>query len=92
MSDQRAVEVTVSGQVQGVGFRAHAAQRAVQVEVVGWVRNEPDGSVALHVEGDPGAVGEMLDWLRAGPPLGSVDSVEVRDVEPRGSSSFEVRY
>lgn len=44
-------QVTYRGHVQGVGFRATARQRAVLYEVTGWVRNEPDGTVMLEVQG-----------------------------------------
>jgi acylphosphatase len=88
----RAVEVEVSGEVQGVSFRGYAAQEAVRLELVGWVRNEPDGSVLAHYEGDDDAVAEMLTWCREGSPSAEVHDIEVRDVEPTHDSSFEVRY
>lgn len=43
--------VTYRGHVQGVGFRATTRQRAALYEVTGWVRNEPDGTVMLEVQG-----------------------------------------
>jgi acylphosphatase len=88
----RAVEVRVSGQVQGVSFRAYAAHEAVRLELVGWVRNEPDGSVLAHFEGDEQAVQEMLTWSRDGSPTAEVQRIEVRDVEPTNDSSFDVQY
>jgi acylphosphatase len=88
----RAVQVEVSGEVQGVSFRAYAAREAVRLELVGWVRNEPDGSVLAHYEGEDDAVEEMLTWCREGSPSATVHHVEVRDVEPTRHGSFEVRY
>ena len=88
----RAVEVVVSGEVQGVSFRAYAAQEAVRLELAGWVRNERDGSVRAHYEGEDDAVEEMLAWCREGSPSADVHDVEVREVEPTGDESFEVRY
>lgn len=88
----RAVEVKVSGEVQGVSFRAYAAREAIRLELVGWVHNEPDGSVLARYEGDDGPVEEMLAWCREGSPSAAVHRVEVREVEPIGDSSFEVRY
>ena len=88
----RAVEVEVSGEVQGVSFRGYAAQEAVRLELVGWVRNEPDGTVLAHYEGDDEAVAEMLKWCREGSPSADVHHVEVRDVESSNDSSFEVLY
>jgi acylphosphatase len=88
----RAVQVEVSGQVQGVSFRGYAAQEAVRLELVGWIRNEPDGSVIAHFEGEEDAVEKMLAWCRDGSPSADVRHIEVRDVEASHDSSFEVRY
>ena len=78
--------------MQGVSFRAYAAHEAVRLELVGWVRNEPDGAVAAHLEGPDDAVEEMLEWCREGSPAARVADVEVTDVEPSGAASFEVDY
>ncbi len=67
-----AVQVRVTGRVQGVAFRWEAQHAAEKFGVAGWVRNEPDGSVAAHVEGEPDAVNDMVVWLRAGPPASRV--------------------
>ncbi len=88
----RSVEVRVTGEVQGVSFRAYAAQEAVRLELVGWVRNEPDGSVAAHLEGAAEAVQEMLDWCGRGSPAARVARVEVRDVPTAGDADFRVTY
>jgi acylphosphatase len=88
----RAVVVRITGRVQGVAFRAYAAHEAVRLELVGWVRNERDGSVAVHLEGADEAVEEMVAWCHRGPPAAVVDRVELQDVEATGASSFEVDY
>jgi acylphosphatase len=86
----RAVEVRVTGRVQGVSFRWYAAREAGRLGLTGWVRNEPDGSVAAHLEGPDDAVEEMADWCGHGPPAARVEQVEVRDVPATGASSFEI--
>lgn len=88
----RAVDVTVTGRVQGVSFRAYAEDEARRLGVTGWIRNEPDGSVAGHLEGDEETVDAMVAWLREGPRLASVESVDVRPGAATGASSFEVRF
>ena len=80
--------VRVTGRVQGVGFRWHTVGRARELGVVGWVRNEPDGSVAIHVEGPEEAVSAMMGWLRLGPPAGRVDKVETQDGQVEGFQDF----
>ena len=63
----KAVQARVTGRVQGVSFRWYTQEQAQGLGVTGWVRNEPDGSVAAHVEGEPGAVDALVAWCRRGP-------------------------
>jgi acylphosphatase len=88
----RAVTVKVTGRVQGVSFRWYATQEADRLGVAGWVRNEPDGSVAAHVEGDDEAVDAMVDWCRRGPSYAAVRDVAVSQARPTGASGFDIRY
>jgi acylphosphatase len=88
----RAVEVRISGDVQGVSFRGYAAREAVRLELVGWVRNEPDGAVAAHFEGPEDDVDEMIVWCRKGSPSADVNDVSVQEAEVTGAESFEVDY
>jgi len=86
----KAVQARVTGQVQGVAFRWHAQERAHQLGVVGWVRNEVDGSVLVHAEGDDDAVDALVEWCRHGPPSARVRDLAARDAAVSGASSFEV--
>jgi acylphosphatase len=88
----KAVTVKVTGRVQGVSFRWYAVQEAERLGVTGWVRNEPDGSVAAHIEGDAAAVDTMVDWCRSGPSYAAVRGVAVTDAAPTGASGFGIRY
>ena len=85
-----ALRVRVHGVVQGVFFRDGCATEARRLGVTGWVRNEDDGTVMVHVEGEPHAVGAVLDWCRSGPPRAEVDRVEQEDAEAQGFTDFEV--
>ena len=76
----RAVEVRITGYVQGVSFRMYAAREADRLGLVGSVRNEPDGAVAASFQGNDERVEEMLLWCRTGSPAAHVEDVEVRDV------------
>jgi len=87
--EPRAVEVRVTGLVQGVFFRARCAEQAVRLGVTGWVRNEYDGSVRGHFEGPADAVGALVDWCHDGSPRAMVDRVEVADAPPEGFARFE---
>ena len=82
------MRVTVSGRVQGVGFRWAITERARSRGVAGWVRNQPDGTVEAVLEGPPEAVDALVAWIRRGPPGARVDDVTVEQEAPVGESGF----
>lgn len=84
----KAVDVRISGRVQGVSFRYHARERAGQLGVRGWVRNEPDGTVAGHFEGPADAVDALVVWCRRGPAAARVDDVVVEPASATGVRGF----
>lgn len=90
--ERRAVDVTVTGRVQGVSFRMYAEREARRLGVAGWVRNEPDGTVAGHLEGEAEQVDALIAWCRQGPPAAGVDQVSVQDAADEQLTSFEVRF
>ena len=53
-----------NGRVQGVGFRYSTKQIAMGFDVIGWVRNLPDGRVELQVRGDDEEVLDFLEEIR----------------------------
>lgn len=92
MTADRAVEVTVRGIVQGVGFRWFASRQAGRSGLAGWVVNQADGSVFVVAQGEAGAVDRFVDALREGPPGASVTAVEVVERAVTGMGGrFEIR-
>ena len=88
----RRVRLLASGTVQGVFFRASAADRAADLGITGWVRNTPDGRVELEAQGSPRAVEEFVAFCRAGPGEARVAELEVEDLSAvRGETAFAVR-
>jgi DNA ligase D-like protein (predicted 3'-phosphoesterase) len=90
-ASSRAIRATVSGTVQGVGFREAVRRRAVELGVTGWVRNADDGTVAVHAEGLAPALEELIVLLRDGPTGTVVDEVSVDDIEAEGHEQFAIR-
>jgi len=87
-----ACQIRVTGHVQGVFFRAWAAEHARELGVVGWIRNASDGSVEAHLEGDKHAVQRLIDHLHQGPPAARVERVDVEATEPKAGDRFEIRH
>ncbi len=84
-------QVVISGQVQGVGFRASCRRAAWQHGVAGWVRNLADGRVEAVFEGPAAQVERMLDWARRGPRLALVTDVAVQAQPAEGLGSFTIK-
>jgi acylphosphatase len=85
------IHVLVRGQVQGVFFRDTTRRMAASRRVAGWVRNNPDGTVEAVFEGDPEAVGALVDFCRDGPRGARVEDLRVSEEQPEGIEGFEVR-
>jgi len=82
----------VRGSVQGVGFRWFVEREAHILQVAGWVRNNPDGSVEVLAHGSRDQLAGLHSRLREGPRAARVDEVEVSESDPTpGLSSFQVR-
>lgn len=84
--------VWVSGNVQGVCFRAYAEDEATFRGVAGWIWNAPGGRVEAVFEGTRAAVEAMIQWCHRGSPASRVTGVEVAWEAPRGDRGFHVRH
>ena len=81
----------VSGQVQGVFFRAATESVARRLDLTGWVRNLYDGRVELVACGDETKLRELEQWLWQGPPRARVEQVTLQDVAVQVFPGFSVR-
>jgi acylphosphatase len=71
----------VSGMVQGVGFRFFVERTAASLGVNGYVRNLFDGRVEVYAIGSVEQMDALLNALRRGPRMASVESVEEIDAD-----------
>ncbi len=67
--------IKVEGMVQGVGYRAYAAEVSARLGLSGWVRNLLDGSVEALLEGDESRVQQAITACRIGPPRARVEHI-----------------
>jgi acylphosphatase len=85
--------ISVSGRVQGVGYRAFTVRAATERGIVGGVRNSEDGRVELEVEGPKDRILSLIDALKVGPPASRVTDVRVEWVPATGrQTNFAVWY
>lgn len=74
---QEVRHLTITGRVQGVGFRYAMAMEAQALGVTGWVRNCANGSVEAMIAGTAEQVALLMHWARRGPPAAYVEHVAV---------------
>jgi acylphosphatase len=74
--------VTISGRVQGVGYRYFVEHEARSRDLEGWVRNRRDGSVEAVFAGPAGAVATMITACRRGPSSARVDALRDETANP----------
>ena len=86
------VSFVVSGRVQGVGFRYHTQNMAVQLCLAGWVRNRADGDVEGILQGSSRDVEAMLARLEKGPTYARVKQLRSDPIEGETSlfESFQI--
>ena len=82
----------VEGRVQGVGFRYFVQQNAVNLELLGWVRNRWVGSVEVLAEGPQAALEKLLNALQRGPRAGTTSGVKHEWLAATGGyKNFRIR-
>ena len=87
----RTLSITITGRVQGVGFRYWVLDEATTLGLSGWVRNRRDGSVEAVISGPSDRIDAMLARCRRGPAAARVDDITVADSSDTAPSPFEIR-
>ena len=76
-----AAHIIVQGRVQGVWFRAGTKEKADELGLTGWVKNQPDGTVEIHAEGEKSQLENFIAWCRKGTPAANVTSLDLDRLE-----------
>lgn len=85
-------DITFTGRVQGVGFRATAQQVSRNYNVTGWVRNEPDGSVRCVTEGSESDLNRFVEHIQHA-MSGLITDTQVTRGQATGEfSSFGIKH
>ncbi len=88
------VRYVVSGRVQGVFYRASAQEAAINLGLVGWVRNQANGTVEVLACGSESRLRQLEHWLWDGPKFSEVKNIDVASDKTSEESfkDFTVRY
>ncbi|MBN2219842.1 MAG: acylphosphatase [Kosmotogaceae bacterium] len=88
----RTVRIRVCGRVQGVGFRYFALHTARSLDITGYVRNEPDGSVEIVGSGRDPDMEAFIENIDRGPAYANVTETEIEELPFMRFDLFEIRY
>ena len=86
----KAIQITIFGKVQGVFFRASTKAVADQMGMKGFIKNQKDGTVLIHAEGEPLFMDDFIGWCKSGPDDARVEDVTIEDAEVKNYRNFEV--
>ncbi|HQN99274.1 MAG TPA: acylphosphatase [Bacteroidales bacterium] len=86
------LQITISGRVQGVGFRYYIVRTAYELQIKGIIKNLPDGRVYIEAEGEPKNMELFLEKCRQGPPLAHITQMIVNECPPTGYNDFRIEY
>jgi len=84
------IHAFVSGKVQGVFFRAHTCRKAQSLNLMGWVKNLPDGRVETVAYGPRATVMLLVEWLHQGPAASDVSEVHWEDIPWQALEDFQI--
>jgi len=87
------IHVIIKGHVQGVFFRSNTQKQAKKLNLTGWVKNLPNGTVKLIAEGEKEKLKELISFCKEGPSSARVDDIDVEWKEYKDEfDRFSVRY
>lgn len=89
--DKLLYQIIVKGRVQGVWFRKYTFQKAQDLGLKGFVKNDLDGSVYIEAEGDFNQLDKFVDWLYQGSPMSKVMTVVYEKGLLKNYSAFEIQ-
>ncbi|WP_188558800.1 acylphosphatase [Hymenobacter glacieicola] len=81
----------ISGVVQGVFYRQSTRTEARRLGLVGYARNNEDGTVTIEAEGSVAALDALEAWCRQGPPAARVEQVTVSSGPVQGYPEFAIQ-
>lgn len=82
--------IHITGSVQGVGYRAFVQQAAQRLQLNGFVRNQPDGSVYIEAEGEKLVLAALVELCFQGPTSSDVKSVDTSLGDLQHFQHFEI--
>ena len=71
------VHAIIIGHVQGVFFRKSTQEKAIELNITGWVKNQHDGNVEAIFQGKNENIKKILQWCNIGPKYATVNQINI---------------
>lgn len=84
--------ITVTGRVQGVFYRASTFEKATHIGIRGFVKNQIDGSVYIEAEGTIDQLEVLIQWCKQGSAYAHVESLSTEEGQLKRFKKFEIRH
>lgn len=91
MEERKGIILQIYGRVQGVGFRYYTEKKAHELNIKGFVKNRPDGSVYVEAEGIADELELFIAWCDKGPSWSRISRVDKQFVPIQNFTQFEIR-
>ncbi|MFN3194348.1 MAG: acylphosphatase [Chlorobiota bacterium] len=88
--EYKSIKIMVGGKVQGVFYRKSTKLKADDLGLVGSVRNNPDGSVTIVVQGKKVDIEELIDWCKTGTDEAEVRCLTTEEIDTADYDNFSI--
>jgi acylphosphatase len=86
----KTIAIVVTGKVQGVWFRKYTLDKAIELQLNGFVKNLPDDSVSIVATGNKDQLQQFAQWCWQGSPKSKVETVQVSEMELQVFDEFKM--
>lgn len=87
----RHYNITIKGKVQSVSYRFAAHNKALKLNLTGFVKNLPNGDVYIEAEGSEDNINKLIEWCYVGPPRAGVTEVFAEEADLKEFRNFEIK-
>lgn len=87
------VGLKIIGNVQGVFYRVKTQEKAIRLNLTGYVKNENNGAVSIIAEGDAKNLEKLINWCWEGSSSASVRDINIKwKPYKKEFNNFEIKY
>jgi len=84
--------ITISGRVQGVGFRFSARNAANIYGIKGNIKNLVNGDVYIEAEGNEDQLNQFIKWCYDGPKYAIIENIYIEEDKMKNFNFFDILH